>query len=92
MEQESVIMELYDKVEQEKDNSSEYTLILQEFNELRQKFDSNINEEQRKELQTLLYLYGEMSTIEFKEYFKIGVTKGVKLMTEVFCKEKTDTE
>ena len=46
-----VIMELYEKVEQEKDNSSEYTLILQEFNELRQKFDSNINEEQRKELE-----------------------------------------
>ena len=83
-----VIMELYEKVEQEKDNSSEYTLILQEFNELRQKFDSNINEEQQKELQTLLYLYGELAAIEFKEYFQAGVSIGVKLMTEVFCTDK----
>ena len=90
MEQESVIMELYEKVEQEKDNSSEYTLILKEFNELREQFDSNINEEQQKELQTLLYLYGEMCTIECKEYFKEGFSKGVKLMTEVLCKEKED--
>ena len=51
MEQDSVIMELYEKVEQEKNNSSEYTLILQEFNELREKFDSTINEEQQKKLQ-----------------------------------------
>ena len=92
MEQESVINELYDKVEQEKDNSSEYTRILQEFNELREQFDSNINEEQQKELQTLLYLYGEMCTIECKEYFTEGFSKGVKLMTEVFCNKKEDKE
>ena len=90
MEQESVIMELYEKVEQEKDNSSEYSLILEEFNVVREKFDNNISEELQKELQTLLYLYGEMSTIEFKEYFREGFSKGVKLMTEVFCKEKED--
>ena len=88
MEQDSVIMELYEKVEQEKNNSSEYTLILQEFNELREKFDSTINEEQQKKLQTLFYLNNEMSVIEFKEYFKEGFSKGVKLMTEVLCKEK----
>lgn len=92
MEQDSVVIALYEKTEQEKKNSSEYTLILQEFNELRQKFDSNINEEQQKELQTLLYLYGEMDTIESQEYFKEGFSKGVKLMMEILCNEKKETE
>ena len=91
MEQESVIMELYDKVEQEKDNSNEYNLILEEFNVLREKFDSNISEEQQKELKTLFYLLDQMSIIEFKEYFRAGISKGIKIMAEVFCKEKTDT-
>ena len=92
MDQESIIMELYDKVEQEKDNSNEYTLILKKFNVLREKFDCNITEEQQKELQTLFYLMDKMSIIEFKEYFNFGFTKGIKIMTEVFCNEKKEIE
>lgn len=92
MEQESVILELYNKVEQEKNNSSEYALILQEFNELRRQFDSQISEEQQKELRTLLFLMKELSTIENKEYFAKGFSKGVKLMTEVFHKEQPKAE
>lgn len=89
MEQESIILELYDKIEQEKVNSNEYDLIQKEFNELRENFDNKIIEEQQKELKTLFYLMNEMTEIKTKEYFIEGFSKGIKLMTEVFYKEDT---
>lgn len=89
MEQESIITELYDKIVEEKDNSKEYSSTLKEFNELRKKFDSKIDNEQQRELQNLFYLLEIMSAIESKSYFKDGFVKGVKLMTEVYNGKET---
>ena len=89
MEQESIITELYDKIVQEKDNSKRYNSTLKEFNELREKFDSRINEEQQNDLQKLFLLIEIMSSVENQDYFKEGFIKGIKLMTEVYNGKET---
>ena len=89
MEQESIITELYDKIVQEKDNSKRYNSTLKEFNELREKFDSRINEEQQNDLQKLFLLIEIMSSVENQDYFKEGFVKGIKLMTEVYNGKET---
>ena len=89
MEQESIITELYDKIVQEKDNSKRYNSTLKEFNELREKFDSRINEEQQNDLQKLFLLIEIMSSVENQDYLKEGFIKGIKLMTEVYNGKET---
>ena len=83
MEQQSVLQELYDKIE-EKGTSPEYDKIRRKSIEHRQIIEKYLTEEQKQELDILMEIKNEMAYQESKEYFIIGFTLATKLMIEVF--------
>jgi len=87
MEQDNIIFGLYDKVEQEKTNSSEYKKLLSNYIKLKQDFDKIITEEQKEKLDTVIDALHNMASQETKEFFKIGFLMSAKLMTETYCNQ-----
>ena len=84
---ESTILEMFDQVEMEKTTSKEYKKLLHRYCDLREKFETKLNEEEKKELDEFITIFEDMGTMEMREFFIDGFTKAVKIMTEVFYKQ-----
>ncbi len=89
MQNESIIEELYRKMVQEEELSTEYKKEKRKNIELRDKLESTLNEEQKEQLNILIESRILMEDIDCKEYFSKGFKIAVKIMTEVFYKEDT---
>ena len=84
MEQDSALLKLYDKIEQDRETSTEYNKLRRKSIEYRDIIEKYLTEEQQQELDILMTLKNDMAYQESKEYFIIGFTLATKLMTEVF--------
>ena len=86
-EQESVILALYEKTEQEMSCSKEYKEQISKFNILRDQFNKEITSEQQTELNILLQIKTDMESTTARDFFVEGFKVATRLMTEVFHKE-----
>lgn len=86
-EDESVILSLYEKTEQEMSSSKEYKEQISKFNILRDQFNKEITSEQQAELNILLQIKTDMESTTARDFFVEGFKVAIKLMTEVFHKE-----
>ena len=84
MEQPSILLKLYEKIEQDKETNAEYNRIRRKSIELRDIIDKRLEQDQREELNQLMTLKNDMANEECKDYFIIGFTLATKLMIEVF--------
>ena len=89
IEQESVILALYEKVEQEMSSSKEYKEQISKFNILRDQFNKEITPEQQSELTTLLQIKTDMESTTARDFFIEGFKIATRLMTEALYKEDT---
>lgn len=87
IENDSVILKLYEQVERENSSSTEYNEVLSKFNILRDKLDDEIAPSQMEELITLLQLRNEMESKTAKYFFVEGFKLASKLMKEIFYNE-----
>ncbi len=87
IEQESVILKLYEQSEQEMSNSKEYTELLSKFNVCRDDLDDRLAPSQMEDLITLLQIKNDMESITARDYYIEGFKVATRLMTEVFHKE-----
>ena len=85
MEQESIIYGLFDKVEEEKTNSKEFSKLLSKYIKQKSEFDKTITDEQREELNNAIDTLHDMTAQENKEFFKIGFLMSAKLLAEAYC-------
>lgn len=85
----SAILELYQKVQQDKLNSPEYTKVLRKFNNCREEFDKKLSEEHRQQLTSILQIRSDIEGVGTKDYFIEGFKLATRLMTEVYYKENT---
>lgn len=82
---ESIIIDIYEKVLQDKNTSPEYNRLRRKCIEQRDKFETNLTEEQRKELDNLIEERAVMDEVELKEFFIEGFKRGAKIVSEVLC-------
>lgn len=85
MPNESTIIDIYDKVLQDKNTSPEYNRLRRKCIEQRDKFETNLTEEQRKELDDLIEERTIMDEVELREFFIEGFKRGAKIISEVLC-------
>ena len=69
MEKSSAILELYEQVEMYKDSTPKYQELLKNFNNVRDEFDKQLNDEQKKKLEEILNLLSIADGQEMEEYF-----------------------
>ncbi len=81
-EQESVILALYEKVEQEMSSSKAYKEQISKFNILRDQFNREITSEQQEELTTLLQIKTDMESSTARDFFIEGFKIATRLMAE----------
>ena len=82
---ESIIIDIYEKVLQDKNASPEYNILRRKCIEQRDKFETNLTEEQRKELDNLIEERAVMDEVELREFFIEGFKRGAKIVSEVLC-------
>ncbi len=82
---ESIIIDIYEKVLQDKNTSPEYNILRRKCIEQRDKFETNLTEEQRKELDNLIEERAVMDEVELREFFIEGFKRGAKIVSEVLC-------
>ena len=82
---ESIIIDIYEKVLQDKNTSPEYNRLRRKCIEQRDKFETNLTEEQRKELDNLIEERAVMDELELREFFIEGFKRGAKIVSEVLC-------
>lgn len=93
MKEDSAILELYEMVEEREAHTSlEYKKIQRELIKLREKFNQNLTEEQKEELNVLMTLKNDMASVECKEFFFKGYSRATKTMAEVFYNDKMEEE
>ena len=69
MEKSSAILELYEQVEIYKGSTPKYQELLKNFNKVRDEFDKQLNDEQKKKLEEILNLLSITDGQEMEEYF-----------------------
>ena len=69
MEKSSAILELYEQVEMYKGSTPKYQELLKNFNKVRDEFDKQLNDEQKKKLEEILNLLSITDGQEMEEYF-----------------------
>ena len=69
MEKSSAILELYEQVEMYKDSTPKYKKLLKDFNDTREEFDKQLNDEQKKKLEEIFNLLSIADGQEMEEYF-----------------------
>ena len=84
---ESVIIDIYEKVLQDKETSPEYNQLRRKCIEQRNKLEKNLMEEQIKQLDNLFEERNIMDEVELREFFIEGFKRGVKIISEVYCNE-----
>ena len=82
---ESIIIDIYEKVLQDKNTSPEYNRLRRKCIEQRDKFETNLTEEQRKELDNLIEERAVMDEVELREFFIEGFKRGAKIVSEILC-------
>ncbi len=87
-EQESIILALYEKTEQEMSSSKEYKEQISKFNILRDQFNKEITSEQQAELNILLQIKTDMEITTARDFFVEGFKVATKLMAEVLYKKE----
>lgn len=81
-EQESVILALYEKTEQEMSSSTEYKEQISKFNIIRDQFDKEITSEQQAELNILLQIKTDIESTTARDFFVEGFKVATRLMVE----------
>ena len=69
MEKSSAILELYEQVEMYKGSTPKYQELLKNFNNARDEFDKQLNDEQKKKLEEIFNLLSIADGQEMEEYF-----------------------
>lgn len=69
MEKSSAILELYEQVEMYKSSTPKYQELLKNFNNERDEFDKQLNDEQKKKLEEIFNLLSIADGQEMEEYF-----------------------
>ena len=69
MEKSSAILELYEQGEMYKDSTPKYKKLLKDFNDTREEFDKQLNDEQKKKLEEIFNLLTIADGQEMEEYF-----------------------
>lgn len=88
MENKSTILELYAKVQQDKETNTEYKRLLRKSIELRSLIDQNLTKEQKDDLDKLMTLKNDMSEQECQDFFCEGFKLATNLMIETLYNEK----
>ena len=86
---ESIIEEIYRRVVQEEEPSTEYKKEKSKNTQLRDELEMTLTDKQKEQLNILIESRLVMEDIECKDYFNKGFKIAVKIMTEVFYKEDT---
>ena len=69
MEKSSAILGLYEQVEMHKDSTPKYKKLLKDFNDTREEFYKQLNDEQKKKLEEIFNLLSIADGQEMEEYF-----------------------
>lgn len=86
---ESIIEEIYRRVVQEEEPSTEYKKEKSKNTQLRDELEMTLTDKQKEQLNILIESRLVMEDIECKDYFSKGFKIAVKIMTEVFYKQDT---
>ena len=89
MPKESIIEELYNRMVQEEEPSTEYKKEKSRNTQLRDELEMTLTDKQKEQLNILIESRTVMEDIDCKEYFSKGFKIAIKIMTEVFYKEDT---
>ena len=84
MEQQNALIELFERIEQDKETNHEYKRLQRKSIELREIIDKRLQEDQKEELNTLMTLKNDMTSEECKDYFIEGFSLATRLMIAVF--------
>lgn len=85
---ESTIVEIYKEVLATKHMSHKYNKLRKKCIKHRSKFESNLTEEQREQLENLIEERTVMDELELREFFIEGFRQGVKKLSEMLCNKK----
>ena len=88
MEQSSALLDLYERIEQDKPTNAEYNRIRRKSIELRDIIDKRLEQDQREQLDQLMTYKNDMANEECKDYFIEGFSLAIRLITEAFYKEE----
>lgn len=72
----SAILELYEQVEMYKSSTPKYKELLKDFNDTREEFDKQLNDEQKKKLEEIFNLLSIADGQEMEEYFVERICTG----------------
>lgn len=86
MREESIIQDLYDKIEEEGTNI-EYKRLCRKAIEFRDRFEEQLTEDQKEELEKLICMRSDLADLECRKYFYKGFSMATRLITEIFYKE-----
>lgn len=86
---ESIIEEIYRRVVQEEEPSTEYKKEKSKNTQLRDELEMTLTDKQKEQLNILIESRIVMEDIDCKDYFSKGFKIAVKIMTEVFYKQDT---
>lgn len=84
---ESIIIDIYENVLENKEISTEYRRLRRKCIEQRDESENNLTEEQIKQLDILFEERNIMDEVELREFFIEGFKRGVKIVSEVLCNE-----
>ena len=84
MEQQDALIELFEKIEQDKGTNREYKRLHRKSIELREIIDKRLQDDQKEELNTLMTLKNDMASEECKNYFIEGFSLATRLMIALF--------
>lgn len=92
MKDNSAILELYNKTQDEHETSPEYKKLQREFIKLKDELDNDLDPHQKKLLDKLMELKNEMYNIECKEFYTEAYILATRIMTEVYYNEEINKE
>lgn len=84
---ESIIIDIYETVLENKELSPEYRRLRRKCIEQRNEFEKNLTEEQIKQLNNIFEERNIMDEVELREFFIEGFKRGAKIASEVLCSE-----
>ena len=84
IEQENIILKLYEDYENEKEISPQLQLLQKKFTNQRAKLDRQLRKAQKHQLQKLIETTYEIRQQENKEYLHEGLKIGIKLAIDIY--------
>ena len=83
------IKDLYYRTLEDIRNTAQYTKMLVKYEELKQKLDEELSEEQKSQFVVLADLAVDMSEELNRQVFEEGFALGIRIATEVYYREDT---